>query len=110
MYIYNKIHKRNVYWSSLVTQWAGDPELSLQQLGWLLWNKFDPWPRNFWMPKVQQTKTKNSNPQSESQVNESIGRMEEKCQRRDHVKSLSSTDTPNTNVQLLLKLKCMCVV
>ena len=24
-----------------------DPGLSLQQLGWLLWHGFDPWPGNF---------------------------------------------------------------
>ena len=42
--------------SSLVAQWVKDLVLSLQQLGLLLWHRFDPWPRNFCMlwaqPKI----------------------------------------------------------
>ena len=45
--------------SSLVAQGVKDPVLSLQQLGSLLRHRFDPWPRNFHMLRVQPTKTKN---------------------------------------------------
>ena len=44
--------------SSLVAQWVKDLALSLQQLESLLWHRFDPWPRNFYMPQVQQTISK----------------------------------------------------
>ena len=33
--------KKCIYQSSLVAQWVKDQALSL------LWNRFDPWPRNF---------------------------------------------------------------
>ena len=33
--------------------WVEDLALSLQQLGSLLWHKFNPWPRNLHMPRVQ---------------------------------------------------------
>ena len=36
---------------SLVQQ-VKDPELSLQWLRSLLWHRFDPWPRNFCMPRM----------------------------------------------------------
>ena len=36
--------------SSLVVQWVKDLALSLQQLSCLLWNGFNPWPRNFQLP------------------------------------------------------------
>ena len=36
--------------TSVVAQWVKDPMSSLQQLGSLLWHRFDPWPRNFYMP------------------------------------------------------------
>ena len=39
--------------SSLVAQQAKDLVLSLQELRSLLWYRFYPWPRNFYMPKVQ---------------------------------------------------------
>ena len=35
-----------------MTQWVKDPALSLQQLGLLLWCRFDPWPGNLHMPQV----------------------------------------------------------
>ena len=35
--------------SSLVVQWVKDLALSLQQLGLLLWCRFDPWPGNYHM-------------------------------------------------------------
>ena len=36
--------------SSPVAQWVKDPALSLQQLGLLLWCRFDLWPRSFHVP------------------------------------------------------------
>ena len=33
-----------------------DPALSLLWLGWLLWYRFNPWPGNFHMPWVCETK------------------------------------------------------
>ena len=44
------------YWSSLLTQWVKDPTLLLQCLRSLLWQEFDPWPRNFHMPQAQSNK------------------------------------------------------
>ena len=41
-----------------MAQWVKDPALPLQQLGWLLWCEFDPWPGNFHMPRVWQKKKK----------------------------------------------------
>ena len=41
---------------SLVVQWVKDLSLSLQWLGLLLGDGFDPWPRNFHMPQVQPRK------------------------------------------------------
>ena len=35
-----------------MVQQVKDPELSLQQLGSLLWLRFDPWPGNFHMQWV----------------------------------------------------------
>ena len=35
---------------SLAVQWVQDLVLSLQQLGSLLWRRFDPWPGNFHVP------------------------------------------------------------
>ena len=37
-----------------MTHQVKDPVLSLQQLGWLLWHKFNPWPGNFCMLWVLQ--------------------------------------------------------
>ena len=34
-------------WKFPVAQWVEDPALSLQQLGWLLVPRFDPWPLAF---------------------------------------------------------------
>ena len=39
-----------------MVQQVEDPALSLQQLGSLLWRKFNPWPRNFHMPRQGQKK------------------------------------------------------
>ena len=36
-----------------MAQRVKDPVLSLQQLGSLLWHRFDSWPRNFHMPWAQ---------------------------------------------------------
>mgnify|MGYP007071231767 CR=1 FL=1 len=41
-----------------MVQQVRDSELSLWQLGSLLWGRFDPWPRNFHMPRVQKKKKK----------------------------------------------------
>ena len=38
--------------SSLVAQWVKDLALSLQELGLLLWCRFDPWPEYLHMPWV----------------------------------------------------------
>ena len=38
-------------------QWVKDGGLSLQQLGLLLWCRFEPWPKNFDMLRVQPKKT-----------------------------------------------------
>ena len=52
--------------SSLVAQQVKDLALSVQHLGSLLWNGFDPWPGNFhmsWMwppPKKKKTESKRS--------------------------------------------------
>ena len=35
-----------------MAQWVKDLVLSLQQLMWLLWCRFDPWPGNFHMPRA----------------------------------------------------------
>ena len=43
-----------MYWSSLVAQWVKDLALAL------LWHRFDPWLRSFWMPQVQPKKKKKS--------------------------------------------------
>ena len=49
--------KKNEEWkrdrSCLVVQQVKDLALSVQELGSLLWHRFDPWPRNFHMPWVQ---------------------------------------------------------
>ena len=37
---------------SRVVQRVKDPVLSLQQLGLLLWRRFNLWPRNFGLPQV----------------------------------------------------------
>ena len=42
--------------SSLRAQQAKDPALSLLWLWLQLGHRFDPWPRNFHMPQVQQKK------------------------------------------------------
>ena len=39
-----------------MAQWVKDPALPLQQLGWMLWCEFDPWPGNFHMPRACQKK------------------------------------------------------
>ena len=44
--------------SSLVVQQVTDLVLLLQQLGLLLWQGFDHWPRNFHMPYVWPKKKK----------------------------------------------------
>ena len=43
--------------SSLVAHQVKDL-VSLQQLRWLLWLRFDPWPRKFRLPRVQPKKKK----------------------------------------------------
>ena len=40
-------------WSSLVAQWVKGPALSLLWCGSLQWNRFDPWPWNFFIPQAQ---------------------------------------------------------
>ena len=50
-------------WSSLVAQQVKVPVLSLQRLGSLLWCRFDPWPRNLYMLRVE-TKEKKTNSKS----------------------------------------------
>ena len=47
-----------------MAQWVKDLALSLQQLGLLLWPRFDPWPRNFhmlWVPPTHAHTPPNSN-------------------------------------------------
>ena len=39
-------------------QGVKDPALSLQQLRFLLWHRFDPWPRNLHMPWAQSKREK----------------------------------------------------
>ena len=41
-------------WNPLMVQWVIDLALSLQWLELLLWHGFDPWPRSFHVPRVQQ--------------------------------------------------------
>ena len=41
-----------------MAQQVKDLTLSLQQLGSLLWNEFDPWPRNFHMLQERPKKKK----------------------------------------------------
>ena len=41
-----------VYGSSLVAEWVKDPALLLMWLEPLLWHGFNPWPRNFLMPRM----------------------------------------------------------
>ena len=48
----NENIKKSMYELSLVVQWVKDLVVSLQWLGSLLWHGFDPWPRNFCMPRV----------------------------------------------------------
>lgn len=43
--------------SSLVAQWLKDPASSLLWLRLLLYHRFDPWTRNFCMPRAKQNKT-----------------------------------------------------
>ena len=45
-----------------MAQQVKDLVLSLQQLGLLLWYRFDPWPGNFHMPQVQPKKKKRTTP------------------------------------------------
>ena len=45
--------------SSLVAQWVKDLVWSLQWLWLLLWQEFDPWPRNFHVPWAQLNKSTN---------------------------------------------------
>ena len=49
------IYQNKSWWSFLVAQRAKDPALSFL----LLWRRFDPWPRNFYMPHAQPKKTQN---------------------------------------------------
>ena len=49
-----KNHKGVPLWHSRLRIQA----LSLQWLGWLLWHRFDPWPRNFHMPQTWSKKKK----------------------------------------------------
>ena len=39
-----------------MAQWVKDLALSLQQLGFLLWLRFDPWPQELPLPRVQPKK------------------------------------------------------
>ena len=41
-----------------MVQWVQDLAFSLQQLEWLLWCRFDPWPGDFYMLQVQPKKKK----------------------------------------------------
>ena len=45
----NKTKQNKKPSSFLVVLWVKDPVLSLQQLGSLLWHRFNPWTRNFHM-------------------------------------------------------------
>ena len=49
-------YKVSFSWSSLVTQWIEDLALSLLWLWLLLWDRFDPWSRNFYVPKDNKIK------------------------------------------------------
>ena len=44
--------------NSLAVEQGKDLALSLQQLGWLLWHRFNPWPGNFHMPQAGPKKKK----------------------------------------------------
>ena len=46
-----------------MAQWVKDLVPSLQQLGLLLWRRFNPWPKDFHMPQAQPKKTKTEKPQ-----------------------------------------------
>ena len=47
----NKKKKKKKYWgSSLVAQWVKGVAFLLLWLGLLLWHRFDPWPRKFYVP------------------------------------------------------------
>lgn len=48
--------KKNEFQSSLMAQWVKGQILSLLWLQLLLWSKFDPWPRNFYMPRARPRK------------------------------------------------------
>ena len=48
-----KSKKEVISESSLMAWWVKDLAVSLQQLGSLLWYRFDPWLGNFYMPQVQ---------------------------------------------------------
>ena len=41
-----------------MVQWVKDSALSLQRPRSLLWHRFQPWPRNFYMPQVEPKKKK----------------------------------------------------
>ena len=41
-----------------MVQRVKDPDLSLEQLGSLLWSRFDPWPKKFHGPWMQPKKKK----------------------------------------------------
>ena len=47
-----------------MAQWVKDLALSPQQLGSLLWQGFDLWPRNFHMPHAQSKREKDAHPSS----------------------------------------------
>ena len=50
-------------------QWVKDPELSLEQLGLLLWGRFSLWPKNFPMPWTKQNTNKNLGDRQSTKVN-----------------------------------------
>ena len=55
---YSVSHKNGKSWSSLVAQGVKDLVLSLQRLRLPLWLRFDSWPENFCLPRVQPKKNK----------------------------------------------------
>ena len=59
-YYWKKSFSTQFFWSSFGVHSVKDPELSLQQLGSLLWLGFSPWLRNFHMLWVWPKKKRNN--------------------------------------------------
>ena len=58
---------------SLVVQWVKDLTLSLQWLESLLWRRFDPWLRNFYVPQMwQKNKAKNKNQSNKKEQRQAV--------------------------------------